>query len=135
MLGLAAVLAATPVAGQPAVGGCVREQSGIGPFPSCTSNAVRITDIVPGSLVILDDGCTDTDDTVTFIAQGMFELTAQERFDIGIFIATDGDLGEPVPTGARTGQCGEIRDGAEPALCESRRGSVRRHRPGACVRG
>src|SRR5262245_53340262 len=104
MLGLAVFLAASPVAGQPVVGGCVKEASSL-PSISCTANDVALTDIVAGSLVILDDGCTSTSDTVTFIAQGIYELTTQERFDIGTFISTDGD---PNGDGAQTGQC--VRD-------------------------
>src|SRR5262245_5661816 len=104
MLGLAGLLAASPVAAQPVSGGCVKEASSL-PSINCTANDVALTDIVPGSLVILDDGCTSTSDTVTFIAQGIYELTTQQRFDIGTFISTDGD---PNGDGAQTGQC--VRD-------------------------
>ncbi len=79
---------------------CVGEISGF--KAQCTANDVALTDIVPGSVVILDDGCTSTADTVTFKAQGIFTLTTNERFDIGVFIGTDGD---PNGDGAKSGQC------------------------------
>src|SRR5262245_27274767 len=104
MLGLAVILAASPVAAQPVTGGCVKEASSL-PSIQCSANDVALTEIVPGSLVILDDGCTSKNDTVTFIAQGKYVLTTQERYDIGTFISTDGD---PNGDGAKTGQC--VRD-------------------------
>src|SRR5262245_4241685 len=104
ILGLTGLVAASPVAAQPVSGGCVKEASSL-PSINCTANDVALTDIVPGSLVILDDGCTSKNDTVTFIAQGIYELTTQQRFDIGTFISTDGD---PNGDGAQTGKC--VRD-------------------------
>jgi hypothetical protein len=83
-------------------GGCVREVSGFSPVPSCTANDVYLTDIVEGSLEILDDGCTGPNDTVTFTMRGIFELTTNERYDVGIFIASDGD---PDYNGAKAGAC------------------------------
>ena len=58
----------------------------------------------------------------------MFWLRAQRRFDIGIFIATDGD---PELTGAKTGQCARdiLPRAAGTRLLESRWRSVRRPRP------
>jgi hypothetical protein len=66
------------------------------------ANDVALTDIVEGSLVILDNGCTSSTDTVTFTAQGVFTLTTNERFDIGVYVATDGD---PDGDGAKKGEC------------------------------
>ena len=84
------------------LGGCVREVSGFSPVPSCTANDVYLTDIVEGSLEILDDGCTGPGDTVTFTMRGIFELTTNERYDVGIFISSDGD---PDLNGAKAGAC------------------------------
>src|SRR5262245_59165405 len=81
-------------------GGCVKEESGFHAVPICTSNDVSLSGIVPGSLVILDDGCTSPSDTVTFTARGIFQITTNQRFDIGIFISTDND---PDGNGAKAG--------------------------------
>jgi hypothetical protein len=69
--------------------GCVEEVSGFKVV--CTANDVQLTGIIDSSIVILDDGCAFPGDTVTFTANGTIQLTAQQRFDIGIYLSTDGD--------------------------------------------
>ena len=103
--------AATPQPLAGTNGGCIEEVAGIGKA-NCTANDVSLTDIVPGSVIILDadGGCTSTSDTVTFTAQGVFTLTTNERFDIGVYIATDGD-------GSASGDAGDVGDGARGGQC------------------
>jgi hypothetical protein len=94
----------------PVTGGCIAEVGGFN-NPTCNANDVALTAIVPGSLVILDDGCTSATDTVTFTARGIFELTTNERFDVGIYISTDGD---PNNDGAKSGACARDAIAASP---------------------
>jgi slime mold repeat-containing protein len=69
--------------------GCVEEVAGFKVV--CTANDIQLTGIIDSSVVILDDGCAFPGDTVTFTANGTISLTANERFDIGIYLSTDGD--------------------------------------------
>lgn len=79
-------------------GGCVNEVSGT--TNNCTSNDV--TFVVVG-LGVQDDGCVDTTDTVSIFLEGRVRnTTAQERYDIGLYIATDGD---PNGDGGHSGTC------------------------------
>ncbi|HEX4955148.1 MAG TPA: C25 family cysteine peptidase [Thermoanaerobaculia bacterium] len=74
----------------------VNETTGV----NCTANDV--TFVVVG-LGVQDDGCVNSADTVSmFLGATLRNNTAQARYDIGMFIATDGD---PNNDGALTGQC------------------------------
>lgn len=83
---------------------------------SCTGSACCLNDFSPGAnctandltfvlagLGVMDDGCVDANDTVSILLRGIIEnSTAQTRYDIGVWIATDGD---PNNDGAKTGVC------------------------------
>ena len=75
---------------------------------NCTANdvtlssATNINIITGGSCVNGVCGCF-AGQTVTFTADFRMDLTAQDRFDVGFYIATDND---PNGDGAITGQCG-----------------------------
>jgi hypothetical protein len=103
---LAALLAATPLAMADTVtNGCMEEVAQFG--LNCTANDVQLAGVATrpdGSpdLTILDDGCAFPGDTVTFEATFEVLLTAQQRHDIGIFFAIDGDQNMD---GAITGTC------------------------------
>jgi uncharacterized repeat protein (TIGR01451 family) len=73
----------------------------------CTSNDVRVAGVATNPdgtprLTILDDGCRFPGDTVDFTATFDVLLTAQARYDIGIYFAVDGDANQD---GALTGSC------------------------------
>jgi uncharacterized repeat protein (TIGR01451 family) len=85
--------------------GCMRDVAGFA--LGCTSNDVRVAGVATNpdgtpKLVILDDGCKFPGDTVDFTATFDVVLTAQARYDIGIYFAVDGD---PNGDGALTGSC------------------------------
>ena len=115
------------------IAGCVGDVGNLN-NPSCTANDVRLTSVDPASLVIIGPGCdnvpdhciggsndggactTDAQcpsgsckDTVEFSATGNFLSGSAQRYDIGLYIATDGDA---VPPGKSAG------DGAKFGLCE-----------------
>ena len=70
----------------------------------CTANDVRIgfADNVRDPVTQAPIISCFRGSTLTFQADFHVELTAQERFDIGLYFATDGD---PNDNGARTGEC------------------------------
>ncbi len=78
---------------------------------NCTSNDVAISGVAidPSTGVdwieIKDDGCAYPGDTVDFDAVFEVFTNAVERFDIGVYFATDGDKNEEPPDGALTGAC------------------------------
>jgi uncharacterized repeat protein (TIGR01451 family) len=76
------------------------EEFGQGGGLNCTANDIQVAQVV--DLFILDDGCAFPGDTVTFGFTAEVVLTAQERHDIGVYFATDGD---PNGDGALTGSC------------------------------
>ena len=85
--------------------GCMRDVAGFN--LGCTSNDVSVAGVATNPdgtprLTILDDGCKFPGDTVDFTATFDVLLTAQARYDIGIYFATDGD---PNRDGALTGSC------------------------------
>jgi hypothetical protein len=85
--------------------GCMEEVAGRN--LNCTANDVQIAGVATDAngeplLTILDDGCAFLGDEVTFEATFEVVLTAQERHDIGIYFATDGDLNGD---GAVSGAC------------------------------
>jgi len=86
-------------------GGCVDDVSGTN--NNCTANDV--TFVVVG-LGIQDDGCVSPSDTVSIFLGGVLRnSSAQTRYDVGLYIATDGD---PNGDGAKTGTC--ARDSLQP---------------------
>jgi hypothetical protein len=66
----------------------------------CTANDVQIASAT--DIVVLDDGCAFPGDTVDFEAVFEVVVTAKERFDIGLYFATDGDSNND---GAISGVC------------------------------
>ena len=86
-------------------GGCVDDVSGT--KNNCTANDV--TFVVVG-LGIQDDGCVSPSDTVSIFLGGVLRnSSAQTRYDVGLYIATDGD---PNGDGAKSGVC--ARDSLHP---------------------
>lgn len=85
-----------------ATGVCMEDRSGFN--LNCTANDVRIATAT--NIRALDgtplDSCIEGT-TFSFIADFTVDLTAQERFDIGLYFATDGD---PDGSGALNGTCG-----------------------------
>jgi hypothetical protein len=83
---------------------CMQDASGR--KQTCTANDIRLA--AAENITIDAGGCKgNPTDTVTFSADFLIELTAQERYDIGVWFATDGDVslnGNP-PDGALKGQC------------------------------
>jgi cysteine-rich repeat protein len=75
-----------PARAQAVENGCMEDVAGFGLV--CTANDIRIASI--SEVVTLDDGCQFAGDTVTFRAKAELLLTAQERHDVGIYLATDG---------------------------------------------
>jgi hypothetical protein len=102
-------------------GGCVKEQSSLSTV-NCTANDVRLASIKEGSLIVTEgcnggtctggtkngQNCNFTgdcpggtcSDTVTFTAVAEF-VAGPQRYDVGVFIATDGGGTD----GAKTGSC------------------------------
>ena len=62
---------------------------------NCTANDVTISSI---SVVSVIDGCVSTADTATVLLQAQLVAGASERYDVGMFFATDGG-------NARSGAC------------------------------
>ncbi len=82
----------------------VSSQNGVSGL-TCTANDIRIAEVFD---INITDGDPDPDDgvdectigeDVTFTAKFQFELSAQERHDLGVWFATDGTAN------ARTGAC------------------------------
>lgn len=78
--------------------GCMQDLAGFN--LNCTANDVQIA--AARDIIELDDGCAFPGDTVDFTATFDVVVTAKERFDIGLYFATDGD---PNNDGAISGQC------------------------------
>ena len=67
---------------------------------NCTSNDVTFTVVGLGTQT---DGCINSSDTVSILMRAnVRNNTAQNRYDIGLYVATDGD---PNGDGAVSGQC------------------------------
>ncbi|MCB1057162.1 MAG: hypothetical protein KDD11_16800 [Acidobacteria bacterium] len=67
---------------------------------NCTANDVTFTLV---GLGVQEDGCVNSSDTVTiFLGAQVRNNTAQTRYDVGLYVSTDGD---PNLDGARTGSC------------------------------
>jgi hypothetical protein len=98
------IFSLTPVVG--GAGSCVKEVGNLSKA-NCTANDIQLTAIVPGTLVISNNTCSidgqgNLSGDVTFSATGQFVLTTQTRYDVGLYIDTNGD---PENDTARTGQC------------------------------
>lgn len=79
-------------------GGCVNEVSGDN--NNCTANDLTFVAV---GLGVQDDGCVDANDTVSiFLRARVSNTTAQTRYDVGLYFATDGD---PNGDGALSGVC------------------------------
>jgi hypothetical protein len=78
--------------------GCVKNVSGLS--KNCTANDVPIVLV---GLGVQTDGCvSDTDTVGIFLRADVRNSTATTRYDIGLYMATDGD---PNGDGALTGGC------------------------------
>ncbi len=89
---------ATPVVTEPMTndhGMCIEDAAG-GSL-NCTANDVSLSSVT--GVTILDDGCQFVGDTVEFKAKWELQSTANERYDIGLYFATEGQ------STARTGVC------------------------------
>ena len=78
-------------------GGCMDDL-----FPgnlNCNANDIQIA---RATNIVITDPCSFPGDSVTFTATFQVVLTAQTRYDIGLYFATDGD---PNRNGALTGSC------------------------------
>ena len=78
--------------------GCMQDIAGFS--LNCTANDVVLAGA--NNIKILDDGCAYPGDEVTFEADFQVVLNAKERYDIGIYFGTDGDINGD---GALTGTC------------------------------
>jgi hypothetical protein len=78
--------------------GCMQDIAGFN--LQCTANDVQIASAT--DITILDDGCAYPGDTVDFEAVFEVVVTAKERYDIGLYFATDGDANND---GAVSGVC------------------------------
>lgn len=108
------VFGSSPALADQATNGCMREIAGFN--LGCTSNDVRIAGVArnpDGSpkLTVIDptsgqplpeNKCAYKGADVTFKAEFDLVLSAQTRYDIGIYFATDGDLNDD---GAVSGSC------------------------------
>ena len=65
----------------------------------CTANDINLASVSDIVIAPDDDGCTGAGDTVTFSAKFTFDLTAQARYDLGMWFGTRGQVS------ARTGTC------------------------------
>lgn len=92
------LLAVAPAAALIQGGGCVNDVSGLN--NNCTANDLTFVAV---GLGVQDDGCVSTSDTVSiFLRAQIANTTAQTRYDIGMYFATDGDVNGD---GAQTGIC------------------------------
>ena len=70
------------------VNSCVEDAYGSG--LNCTAKDISIANV--SGIQILDDGCAFPGDTVTFKAIWNVQSTASERYDIGLYFATEGQI-------------------------------------------
>ena len=100
------LLTVTPAAGVIQGGGCVDDVSGLN--NNCVANDLTFVAV---GLGVQDDGCVSSTDTVSiFLRAQVANTTAQTRYDIGMYFATDGDLNGD---GALSGICSRevLKDG------------------------
>lgn len=92
------LITAAPATGLIQGGGCVNDVSGLN--NNCTANDLTFVAV---GLGVQDDGCVSTSDTVSiFLRAQIANTTAQTRYDIGMYFATDGDVNGD---GAQSGVC------------------------------
>lgn len=91
-------LSASASSGQTTTGLCMEQAAGTN--LNCTANDISLASVK--NINILDDGCNAPGDTVTFEATWEVQSTSTERYDIGLYFATDGD---PNGDGAYNGTC------------------------------
>ncbi len=83
-------------------GGCVNDVSGTSNV--CTANDVTFVVVGLGTQT---DGCVNASDSLSILLQGTVQnTTAQTRYDIGLWVAVDGD---PNGDGALSGTCARER--------------------------
>jgi DNA gyrase inhibitor GyrI len=102
LLGLASLLATGPAEGaiQCTTGACCVDDVNGSVGANCTSNDVTFTVVGLGTQ---SNGCINNSDTLTILMQATVRnTTAQARYDIGLYVATDGD---PNNDGAVSGRC------------------------------
>jgi hypothetical protein len=89
---LTVLLSAPPAAHAAQVNdGCMEDiydEFGQGGGLGCNANDVTVTNVT--NLSIIDDGCAFASDTITIDATFEVTVTSQERYDIGIYLSTDG---------------------------------------------
>jgi len=79
----------TDSAQQTEVRACMADSVGpVGSTLNCTANDVSIAAV--NNIQILDDGCTSPGDTVTFNATWEVKSQANERYDVGLYFASQG---------------------------------------------
>ena len=88
------LLISPPVAGaQHVIAGCIEDSYndyGPGGTVNCTANDVSLVDVLSLTVDPGDDGCAFVGDTITFDAEFLVQVNAQQRQDIGIYLSTDG---------------------------------------------
>lgn len=96
---------ASPAAAETVEAGCMQDIAGFG--LNCTANDVQIS---KATVLEIIDECEYPGDKTTFIADFEVVVTAKERYDIGLYFATDGDLNGdgaisqgPFPSGVTNG--------------------------------
>jgi hypothetical protein len=99
-IGLLLITAGKAYADQETVyDGCMQDLAGYS--LNCTANDVSLSEVMPGDIMILDP-CDYPGDSTTFRAKFTTVLTAQARYDVGIFFDVSGDSQKD---GALTGSC------------------------------
>jgi len=83
---IALVVGLAPPTEAQILNGCMEDVAGFS--LNCNANDIQIASVT--NVVVVDDGCTAPGDTVTFDATVELLLTANARFDVGIYLATDG---------------------------------------------
>ena len=84
-----------PIAGAETLSNQICMETAAGTGLTCTANDVRVAGT---SSLIIVDGCEFPGDTATLSFVAQFELGAQDRYDVGVWIAQDGG-------NALTGSC------------------------------
>jgi hypothetical protein len=112
---ICAATAQAATAYAPVLDGCL--STTFGKVPECTSNDINLTAVEPGTCSFTANSCTGNCDSTTDPADytiancgtvtmtgcvGQFNITSVERYDVGLYISTDGD-----PNGdfAKSGLC------------------------------
>jgi hypothetical protein len=119
----------------PFVGGCLSATDSFGSVPNCTSNDINLTAVEAGSCNFTDNTCTGACDkdsdpsdwdaatcgTVKMInCIGLFNITSVTRYDIGLYLSTDGD---PNDDFAKSGTCSRNAWTTDSPLTDGKNGS------------